>query len=170
MPSVYKLFSNPPENPTYEQLIQWLVDTHWVEGRTRKIMSSLDLPYMDDYIQEIWLQILEVPHDKMMSLWAKGKGKFCNYIKSIISNNVISTCSILYKKIRAAKKSEVYLDDVNWSMLDNDGEAESLELQQVIREEKAMFATKSREFDYIPTKIHQEEINRDYISEYEYNT
>lgn len=152
----YKLFTNPPDNPTYYQLMDWLADTGWIEGRVRKIISSLDLEYLDDYIQEVWIQILEVPIPKMMDIWKKGKGKFCNYIKSIIVNNVISTQSNLYKNIRRDRKNEVYLDSIGWSTLDDSGEAEVIEQQQVIRE-SSMFQTKSREFEYIPVKVHAEE-------------
>lgn len=167
MAQVYKLFRNPPDNPSYEQLMNWLADTMWVEGRTRKVMSSLDQPYLDDYIQEVWLQILEVPQDKIMSVWRKGKGKFCNYIKSIISNNVISVQSNLYKHIRKDRKNEIYLDDQGWINLDSDGVADSYETE-LIRVTKSdvvdvqdNLSNKRYSIAYNPIKVHQEEIKRD---------
>lgn len=115
------LLRNPKEPVTYESLIDWLVKTGWVEGRVSKVMSLMDMRYLDDYIQECWYQILSVPHDKLLGVWGKGKGKFVNYIKSIIQNNVVSRQSHLYKNVRACRENDVFLDDERWKSLINKG-------------------------------------------------
>ena len=128
MPRIYKLFNNPidtEQDPlTYEKLIKWLIQTKWVEGRVRSVMSPLDKIYEEDYIQEIWVQILSVPHDKLLSIYHKGKGKFVNYIKSIIANNCYSVSSPLYKKIRECRKGEIYLEDGQWTNLMDSGDVD----------------------------------------------
>ena len=108
---------------TYRRLIDWLASTGWVEGHLCKRISVLDLPYLDDYIQEVWVQILEVPQDKLLSIWHKGKGKFTNYIKSIIMNNINSDSSILYKNIREPLKPLIHLDECGWDCIANNESA-----------------------------------------------
>ena len=113
-----KYLINPedtPENPlTWERLISWLVETGWCDAMIRKFISPLDQHVADDMFQETWLQILEVPKDKLMGIWYKGKGKFTNYIKSIITNNLISKSSIVYRNIKAPYTKMMTLDDSAW--------------------------------------------------------
>jgi hypothetical protein len=73
----------------------------------------------------VWVQILEVPHDKLLEIWYKGKGRFTNYLKSIVINNVYSNSSHLYKNIREGTHELIHLDDTGWKMLENDNEAEA---------------------------------------------
>lgn len=120
----YKLFTNPPEPVTRQSLMKWLSDSGWVEGRIGKVISPLDRPYFEDYVQEVWVQILSVPEDKIMDIWYRGKGKFVNYIKSIIINNVRSTSSHLYSNIRKGRSIERLLTDEQWNALENTGESE----------------------------------------------
>lgn len=119
-----KLLTNPPGPVTRDSLMQWLSDTGWVEGFIGKRISPMDRMYFEDYVQECWVQILEVPADKILGIWNKGKGKFVNYIKSIIINNIRSTGSHLYNNIRKAKTIECLLDDEQWYRLENTGESE----------------------------------------------
>ena len=106
------------ENPiTRQRLVDWMSKTGYVEGYIHKKISPMDKMYVEDYIQECWIQILEVPDDKMVEIYRKGKGKFTNYIKTLINNNIRSRVSHLYKNIRADKKNELYLDDAEWSVL-----------------------------------------------------
>ena len=118
----YKLLVNPedtPSNPlTWERLMKWLADTRYVEGLTISKMQDRDMIFKEDYIQEVWVQILSVPPEKMMDIWYKGKGKFVNYIKSIIINNVYSASSYLFKNIRADRFNEVYMDDAEWTSME----------------------------------------------------
>lgn len=120
----YKLFTNPPEPLTWHSLMQWLSDTGWVEGRIGKMISPLDREYFEDYVQEVWVQILEVPQEKMMDLWYRGKGKFVNYIKSIILNNIYSKSSHLYVNVRRGRAMEKFLTDEQWQRLDDTGESD----------------------------------------------
>lgn len=120
----YKLFTNPPEPVTRESLMKWLSDSGWVEGRIGRVISPLDRPYFEDYVQEVWVQILSVPEDKIMDIWYRGKGKFVNYIKAIIVNNVRSTSSNLYNHIRKGGTIERLLTDEQWNALESTGESE----------------------------------------------
>lgn len=121
---VYKLLDNPEDsetNPlTRDRLMEWLASTGWVEGHIRMKISPLDRAYIEDYIQEVWEQILRVPPDKILEIYRRGKGKFVNYIKSIIMNNIYSNSSRLYQHIRAGQESLVHLDEVGWKLLESD--------------------------------------------------
>jgi hypothetical protein len=121
MPKHYKLLNNPEDsvkNPlTHTRLMNWLSDTGWVEGLVSKRISPLDRHLIEDYIQEVWVQILEVPPEKLMEIWYKGKGKFVNYIKSIVINQIYSGSSATYKHIKAPNKDMLYLDDEGWKNL-----------------------------------------------------
>lgn len=119
-----KLLTNPPEPLTRDSLMQWLSDTGWVEGFIGKRISPLDRAYFDDYVQECWVQILEVPPEKILEIWYRGKGKFVNYIKSIVMNNIYSLSSHLYKNIRLGRSIERTLTDEQWSMLENEKHSE----------------------------------------------
>ena len=120
----YKLFTNPPEPVTWNSLMQWLADSGWVEGRIGRKISPLDRQFFDDYVQEVWIQILEVPKDKMMDIWTRGKGRFIEYVKSIIMNNIYSNSSHLYKNIRYWRQVERTLTDEQWKRLDDEGESD----------------------------------------------
>ena len=111
--------------------MQWLADTHWVDGCTVQSMSPLDYPYAKDYIQEIWLQILSVPQDKMMEIWYHGKASFVSYIKTLIKRNVFSDSSNLYNHVRKPGKRDVFLDSCQWNDLMTEGTAEVDELSVI---------------------------------------
>lgn len=119
-----KLLTNPPEPVTWQSLMQWLSDTGWVEGFIGKRISPLDRAYFDDYVQECWIQILEVPQDKILEIWFRGKGKFINYIKSIIINNIRSSSSHVFNNIRRWRQIERTMTDEQWGALENTGSSE----------------------------------------------
>lgn len=118
MTKVKKYLINPKDTPddplTWDRLMAWLVDTGWVDATIRKRISPLDQHIADDMLQETWLQILEVPKDKLLGIWYKGKGKFTNYIKSIIVNNLISNSSIVYNRTKGLYANELYISSDGW--------------------------------------------------------
>ena len=110
-----RTLEDTPENPlTRDRIMNWMASTGFIEGFIRVKSHILDRPYLDDYIQECWVQMLQVPEDKIVELYRSGKGRFTNYIKMLIMNNIHSNSSILYKHIRMARSKEVYLDDNQW--------------------------------------------------------
>lgn len=110
------------DNPiTRDRIMEWMADTRYIEGFVHKKIHSLDKEYVDDYIQEVWVQILSLPSDKIVEIYKSGKGRFTNYIKVLIMNNIRSTTSALYKYIRQPRLHEVYLTDDQWvEMIEND--------------------------------------------------
>lgn len=105
-----------PHDFNRDTMLEWLANTGWVDNLIRKKMGAS--PYVEDYIQEIWLQIIHYA-DKLTYIFLyEGKGKFINYIKMMITNNCISTSSPAYCHIRGKEKYEVHLSDVGWQILD----------------------------------------------------
>lgn len=152
MPKQYKLLNNPedtPSNPlTWERLMSWLVDTGYIEGLVRKRISPLDRHLIDDYIQEVWVQILEVPHDKLLDVYRRGKGKFVNYLKSIVVNNIYSGSSHLYKNLRAGQKELVHLNDNEWVNLEENEETHFLQHFPVINRDRGVKPSERVSFEY----------------------
>lgn len=85
----------------------------------RKKISPLDRNLLDDYIQEIWLIICE--NEKLVEMFGKGKGVFVNYIKSIITNNIYSSCSQVFKKIKQFNHKHCLLDNSQLSYVSDYG-------------------------------------------------
>ena len=56
-----------PKTYDYKGIIQWLVDSLWVENYIRKTKGPF-FPYTEDFIQEVWLQILSIPESKIVNL------------------------------------------------------------------------------------------------------
>jgi hypothetical protein len=110
-----------PDNPlTRDRILEWMASTGYVEGFINKKTHPLDKPFLEDYIQEVWVQIALVDPEKIVRLYRDGKGRFTNYIKGLIMNNIRSTCSYVYKNTRSFYANEVYLDDEQWTELTED--------------------------------------------------
>lgn len=127
------LFETPDNPITKDRIMEWMAGTKYVDGFIRKKIHSLDKEYVDDYIQEVWVQILQLPEEKIVEIYKSGKGRFTNYIKALIMNNIRSSCSYLYKHIRQPRVNEVYLTDEQWTeMIEND-ETE-IDIQVAVRD------------------------------------
>lgn len=107
-----------PMTYDYEGIIEWLANSLWVENYIRK-KKGCNFKYLDDFIQEVWLQILKVPHEKIVSAFQIGKPRLISYIKCIINNNIISTTSPTYRNIQAFHDIHQSLTDVQWDLLDS---------------------------------------------------
>ena len=155
MPKHYKLLNNPEDtesNPlTWDRLMEWLADTGYIEGLVGKRISPLDRAYLEDYIQEVWVQILEVPPEKILDVYRRGKGKFVNYLKSIVMNNIYSNSSHLYKNLRAGQHELVHLDDAGWRHLEDDQDVEITLSFPTITKEKGIKDRVSFEYEKIST-------------------
>lgn len=127
------LFETPDNPITRDRIMEWMANTKYVEGFIYKRIHSLDKEYVDDYIQEVWLQILELDEDKIVEIYKSGKGRFTNYIKALIMNNIRSTCSNLYKHIRQPRLKEVYLTDEQWVEMIECDETE-IDVQVAVRD------------------------------------
>lgn len=148
-----KTLEDTPENPlTRERLMKWVAHTQYVENFIKKRIHQLDKPYLDDYIQECWVQILEVPEDKILEIYRRGKGKFTNYIKSIIMHNIKSNSSILFRNLRRDKFNEVYLSDNEWVNLEETGETDFITPNEFLGLDDNKEAIKGFETQHLTTE------------------
>ena len=115
-----------PENPlTRKRILDWMATTGYIENFTRSKIHALDRDYTEDYISDIWLQICEIPEEKLVEIYRSGKGRFTNYLKGLIMNNIRSVESNLYKRIKKPRVNEVYLTDYQWNYLIHNDEVEA---------------------------------------------
>lgn len=112
------LLINPvdtPENPlTHKRLMDWLAETGWVEGYVKKRISPMDAYLYEDFAQNCWLEILQCKPEKIMEVWYKGKGKFINYLKTIIDVQLKSCTNPTYKTIKKFYHEHYLLTDEQW--------------------------------------------------------
>lgn len=100
-----------------ESMLEWLVWSGYVDSYITSHLKNQ--PYLEDYRQEIWLQIIEKA-DRLVDIFNyEGKGKFTNFIKMMINNNIISGTSPSYRHIRRDRETkEVYFNDDGWDIID----------------------------------------------------
>lgn len=104
---------------TPDSLIEWIVWTGYIDAYIRqKMKKGLDPDY-EDYRQEIWVQIISIK-EKLCRIYKEdGKPSFLNYLKMICNQQIISNCSICYKKIRQPRREkENYFNDDGWDIID----------------------------------------------------
>lgn len=108
------------EDPlTHERLMEWLAQTDFIENNVGKRISPLDKELYEDAVQEVWVQVLQVPPEKLMSIWYKGKGKFTNYLKTIIKVNLNSFTLPFYIKFKHPQHNEILLTPQNWKRIED---------------------------------------------------
>lgn len=108
-------FAPFPEVYNREEIIEYLINTNLVEWYTCKLFKK---PITDDkvkdYVQEIWLQILQIPDEKLESLWYQGYPAVTGFVSKIIQNNVISVTSPAYRHICKANEKLIHVDSDVW--------------------------------------------------------
>jgi hypothetical protein len=118
-PEQQALMLNPedtPQNPlTFQRLMQWLADTGWVSGYIRKRISPMDAHLYEDFVQTIWVIILSAKQDVVMDVWYRGKGKFVNYMKTIIDINLRGIGSVNYNENKKFHNTHCTLSDEQWN-------------------------------------------------------
>lgn len=107
--------------------IDYLHHSGFVAALTKKsLYNSLIDDYLDDYISEVWIAILEQKDDVWEKLYKSAieKGKdyeyeLRNYVSRIIFNTVKSTSSNAYRKLIGGSKFQKTQDNTKWDVLNN---------------------------------------------------
>lgn len=97
------------------ELLKYVYDIGLVQGYCRKLANSSDWNIIEDIVQEIWLQICEVPEDKWAKLLGQGTKNDSfkavrGYISGLIYRNVKSENSRVFNKLKKHQKKEVLTD------------------------------------------------------------
>lgn len=120
-----RLLQNPEDtqsNPlTFNRLMEWLAWTGWVDGYVKKKISPMDAHLWQDYTQSVWLVLLELKPDYVMSIWYKGKGRFVNFIKKVINIQIRAKGSATYNVNKHFHHTHKTLTDEQWQIISDGG-------------------------------------------------
>jgi len=109
-----------------EYALDYLYHSGFVAALVKKsLYNSLIDDYLEDYISEVWLAILELKDDVWLKLYnsAIEKGKdyeyeLRNYVSRIIFNTVKSTSSNAYRKLIKHNATELQRNQCQWKMME----------------------------------------------------
>lgn len=82
---------------TKYEIIQELIDTHFIENYTAKMLVNKEEIPLDDAIQECWLAILTIDEERLINWYEEGGiNKVRQVAAGIINRQCRSTSSKLY--------------------------------------------------------------------------
>ena len=98
------------------EIIQYIYDLNFVDSYVRKLANSSQWPQIEDCIQEIYLQLLEVPQEKWDNLLSQGTKADSfkavrGYISGVIYRNIKSVNSKVYYKLFKHNEKEIAVGD-----------------------------------------------------------
>ena len=108
-----------------DEILDYLIKSKFVENYTKKLVFPSDKDNLqDDYIQEVWLQICEIPESKWGEIMNNNKNSDSmygvrNFVSVIIKNTVRSTTSSAYRKLKKQSTIADNLSDDDWEILKN---------------------------------------------------
>lgn len=122
-------FNELSDDLTNEELKDWavnyLLESGFVDAYVKKLMYREDIQnYYEEFRQETWLAILELKTETWRKLYESSKQKgvgfdyeIRNYASRVISNNVKSTSSNAYRKIKKPSVREKTQESTKWDIL-----------------------------------------------------
>lgn len=108
-----------------EEIIDYLVKSGFVDNYCKKLVYPCDKnDLQEDFIQECWLQVLEIPEDKWMEIIDSNKNKdryygVRNFVSVVVRNTVRSTTSAAYRKLKKQSTVARQMTDGEWQYLSN---------------------------------------------------
>ena len=108
-----------------DEIINYLVESGFVENYCKKLVYPSDkADLQDDFLQECWLQVLEISEDKWIEIIDSNKNKdrfygVRNFVSVVIRNTVVSTTSSAFRKLKKQKTVSKQLNDNEWQYLEN---------------------------------------------------
>ena len=108
-----------------EKVLKYLYNSGFVKFYTKKLMYPEDIEDLyDDYLQEVWWQICEIPEEKWLELYNRRPNQdefydIRNWCSVLIRNTIRSTTSSAYRKLKKQKTVAQNLNDDDWEILAN---------------------------------------------------
>ena len=108
-----------------DEILDYLIKSNFVTSYTKKLVFPSDKESLqDDYIQEVWLQICEIPESKWEQIMNNNKNSDSmygvrNFVSVIIKNSVRSVTSSAYRKLKKQSTIADNLSDDDWEFLAN---------------------------------------------------
>lgn len=106
-----------PKSTSKEDIIQWLIDSCFIENYILQLTDYNDTR-VDDYIQEIYLCLLELPQERWDDLTFQGFGCIKSYVSGMIYRQLKSKNSPIYYKYKRTKEKEVNISSKMWDNYD----------------------------------------------------
>jgi DNA-binding cell septation regulator SpoVG len=100
-----------------DKVLKYLYESNFVTSYTKKLVYPSDKENLqDDFIQEVWLQLCEIPEKKWEELYNRrtNQDEFYdvrNWVSVLIRNTVVSTTSSAYRKL---KKQNTVAKQLSW--------------------------------------------------------
>ena len=108
-----------------DEIIDYLVKSGFVDNYTKKLVYPSDKnDLQEDFIQESWLQVLEIPECKWEEIMDSNKNKdryygVRNFVSVVVRNTVRSTTSAAYRKLKKQATVAQIMTDGEWKFLAN---------------------------------------------------
>ena len=108
-----------------EKVLKYLYDCGYVKYFVKKLLYPEDIEDLyEDYLQEVWLQICEIPEEKWLELYNRRDNQdefydIRNWVSVLIRNTVRSTTSSAYRKLKKQNTVAQNLNDDDWEFLAN---------------------------------------------------
>lgn len=110
-----------------QEALDYLMHSGFVEALVKKTMFNSDIDYYyEDYLQEVWLAILEQKDEVFDKLYntALEKGtdyhyQLRNYFSRVIYNTVISDSSNAFRRLKKPSLTEKIQTPVQWEVYEN---------------------------------------------------
>ena len=106
-------------------ILDYLIKSNFVESYTKKLVYPSDkADLQDDFLQEVWLQICEIPEKKWKEIMKNNTNSdqmygVRNFVSVVIRNTVISTTSSAFRKLKKQSTVSKQLNDLEWQYLEN---------------------------------------------------
>ena len=106
-------------------ILDYLIKSNFVTSYTKKLVYPSDkADLQDDFLQEVWLQICEIPEKKWEEITRNNTNPdqmygVRNFVSVVIRNTVISTTSAAFRKLKKQNTVAKQLDDGGWEYLAN---------------------------------------------------
>ncbi len=119
----------PLKDSKRETVMQWLYDSHLVEWYVTYLMKkSMKDDFVQDVVQEMWVQIGEVPQAQWDELFRQGYYAVSSYVTGIIHRQVYSGNSKIYYKYYRYNNTEFNRNYLFWQNIDENNEEEKFEI------------------------------------------
>ena len=106
-------------------ILNYLIKSNFVESYTKKLVYPSDkADLQDDFLQEVWLQICEIPEKKWEEITRNNTNPdqmygVRNFVSVVIRNTIVSTTSAAYRKLKKQNTVAKQLNDGEWNYLAN---------------------------------------------------
>jgi len=103
------------ESSDRNDIVQWIYDTHLVEWYTTYLLKQpLDAEDVEDKIQEIFVELCEIPQQRWNEIYLQGQYAVSAFVTGVIHQQIISVNSHIWKKYGKHHEKEVIMDENFW--------------------------------------------------------